>query len=512
MLLRDLLTDPELGLVLLCGEEHVGRPVRGVYVTDLLDPRRYLTGGELVLSGLVWHTGPEDSERFAAALADADVAGLVAGTARLGGAPQDLVDACRRYEVPLLQVPLQVSFNEVTERVLPTRPRHLVSAVASGAEMHTVLVMASAAFGTDCWVLSPEGRAEGGGRSLPEEQRHQLVRQFLQARKLPTTVKVPAAEPGEDSAPEPFVLYPVGSESEPRVVRWFLAVRAAGGSWSAEEESVASELATAVALLRSRLDESCRIAGRTAGVVVRMLLEGQANPADVSARLEAAGLPAHEPMRLVALDVSGDQRIAVTLLGEIAASIEDASVITSLDSGALAVFSAEAEALAGLDQRLQDVLATIEPGLRLPYSHELRVSVGLSDVVRVSGLRGALEEVRYARRLAEHRSARTGLATGAELASHQVLVAAMPDELRRSYHDRLLGSVVSYDATHGSDLVNTLRVFLECSGSWSRCAKLLHVHVNTLRYRIQRIEEITGRNLSEFPDRVDFYLAFQLGA
>ncbi|MER7081077.1 PucR family transcriptional regulator, partial [Saccharopolyspora kobensis] len=98
----------------------------------------------------------------------------------------------------------------------------------------------------------------------------------------------------------------------------------------------------------------------------------------------------------------------------------------------------------------------------------------------------------------------------AELASHEVLLASTPDELRRSYRERLLADLIAYDDVHHSDLVRTLRTFLDCSGSWSRCAKRLHVHVNTLRYRIQRVEEITGRDLSEFPSRVDFYLALEL--
>ncbi|WP_434094065.1 PucR family transcriptional regulator ligand-binding domain-containing protein, partial [Saccharopolyspora kobensis] len=68
MLLGDLLADPELGLVPLHGADRADRPVRGVYITDLIDPRRYLNGGELVLSGLMWHNGPADSERFVAAL------------------------------------------------------------------------------------------------------------------------------------------------------------------------------------------------------------------------------------------------------------------------------------------------------------------------------------------------------------------------------------------------------------------------------------------------------------
>ncbi|MDQ4085159.1 MAG: PucR family transcriptional regulator ligand-binding domain-containing protein, partial [Actinomycetota bacterium] len=50
MLLRDLLTAPELGLRLLHGSEQaLQRPVRWVYTTDLPDPGRYLSGGELVV-------------------------------------------------------------------------------------------------------------------------------------------------------------------------------------------------------------------------------------------------------------------------------------------------------------------------------------------------------------------------------------------------------------------------------------------------------------------------------
>ncbi|WP_103759810.1 helix-turn-helix domain-containing protein [Streptomyces sp. SM10] len=45
------------------------------------------------------------------------------------------------------------------------------------------------------------------------------------------------------------------------------------------------------------------------------------------------------------------------------------------------------------------------------------------------------------------------------------------------------------------------------SGSWQRCAEHLHVHVNTLRYRLQRVEQLTGHSLATLHDRVDFVLA-----
>jgi DNA-binding PucR family transcriptional regulator len=71
--------------------------------------------------------------------------------------------------------------------------------------------------------------------------------------------------------------------------------------------------------------------------------------------------------------------------------------------------------------------------------------------------------------------------------------------------------VLDYDAEHGSDLVGTLRVFLDCSGSWTTAAARLHVHVNTLRYRVGRVEDLLGVDLSNFTERVDLYLALQAG-
>src|SRR5882757_9529320 len=79
MRLRALLDTDALGLRLLGGEEELDRAVRGVMTTDLRDPRRYLTGGELVLTGLAWRRDPDDSERFVRILASAGVAGLAAG-------------------------------------------------------------------------------------------------------------------------------------------------------------------------------------------------------------------------------------------------------------------------------------------------------------------------------------------------------------------------------------------------------------------------------------------------
>jgi DNA-binding PucR family transcriptional regulator len=106
------------------------------------------------------------------------------------------------------------------------------------------------------------------------------------------------------------------------------------------------------------------------------------------------------------------------------------------------------------------------------------------------------------------------LATGATeggvaVDSYQRLLASVPTPVLRSFTERLLGPLADYDARHNAELLPTLRSFLACDGSWSACASRMYVHVNTVRYRIGRIEALTGRDLSALPDRVDFFLALR---
>ncbi len=100
--------------------------------------------------------------------------------------------------------------------------------------------------------------------------------------------------------------------------------------------------------------------------------------------------------------------------------------------------------------------------------------------------------------------------TSDEVASHELLLATVPASVLRSFRERLLGPLLAYDDRHRAELLPTLREFLACSGSWNACAAAMYVHVNTVRYRIRRIEELTGRDLSRLDDQVDFFLALQI--
>ncbi|MFD0856888.1 PucR family transcriptional regulator, partial [Actinomadura adrarensis] len=137
-------------------------------------------------------------------------------------------------------------------------------------------------------------------------------------------------------------------------------------------------------------------------------------------------------------------------------------------------------------------------------------SLGVSNRVGPGELRGAVEEARYARRLAASRTDPVCVVGHDELGTHLILLASVPDDVRHMFTERLLDPLREYDGVHKSDLIRTLEAFLQHDGSWTRCAEHLHLHVNSVRYRIQRIEELTGRDLSRLEDRVDFFLALRL--
>ncbi|MGW0478736.1 PucR family transcriptional regulator [Nonomuraea sp. NPDC003214] len=149
-------------------------------------------------------------------------------------------------------------------------------------------------------------------------------------------------------------------------------------------------------------------------------------------------------------------------------------------------------------------LAADRPGLRL--------AAGISDATAsVSQLGEALETARRGMESARDGEGPVSIMSVADVDSYDLLLAALPMGVRRSFRDHLLGPVEEYDARHGSELLRTLDVFLETCGSWQRAADELYVHVNTLRYRMQRVEELTGRRMSSMRDRTDLYLALRSG-
>nr|WP_225955145.1 PucR family transcriptional regulator [Kibdelosporangium phytohabitans] len=482
-----MLTTAELGLELRVGADVADRPITRVFTATLRDPRRFLTGGELVLSGMEWWQSPDDSEAFVAGLAEAGVTALGAGTAEADGVlPQHVVDACERHNLPLLVVPVHISFATISERVIlglaaeratPNLDRHrrLVAVVTAGGGLAALVAAGATELGADSWVISSAGRVIAATAELRDPAA--LVKRALRSKRMPVVA-------------DEFSVY--ATTSKQRALGWFLVVAGDHRTWPTERQGVAAELATLVELERSRLDEARRIENRAARPLLRLVLAEQTTPSEIQSRLAAT-------------ELGGTEIVTVAASGRAAAVLDD---LLSAFAGPALVGAVDDEVF-GLLGTTEPIAAELKDMVRVmqPAFGPDGLVLGLGRCADANGLRAAVLQARYARKLAERSPGRVTVMAGDEVASHLLLLAAVPDELRRSFRNQIIGPLSAYDETHKSELTRTLRVFLEHSGSWTQAAAELHVHVNTLRYRITRITELTGRDPGRFGDRVDLYLA-----
>ncbi|MBB5173986.1 CdaR family transcriptional regulator [Texcoconibacillus texcoconensis] len=83
-----------------------------------------------------------------------------------------------------------------------------------------------------------------------------------------------------------------------------------------------------------------------------------------------------------------------------------------------------------------------------------------------------------------------------------VALAEISDDTRQLFIDRVLGPL-----KYEPDLLWTLRKYMECELSLKETAKHLHIHINTLHYRLQRIAELTGKRLKDGEQLTKFYIA-----
>ncbi|MFE7578556.1 hypothetical protein AMK18_02440 [Streptomyces sp. CB01249] len=579
MRLRALLENDALGLRLLGGDEELDRSVRGVMTTDLRDPSRYLTGGELVLTGLAWRRDAADSEPFVRILAGAGVAGLAAGEAELGDIPDDLVEACRHHRLPLFAVHETVAFATITEYVVRQvsgeragdlaavvdRHRRLMTSGPTGGGPEVVLDLLGSDLDLHAWVLSPTGRQiAGAGAPLPAAAGAELAGLHLAAVRSGRRAPHRAALGGTT-----YSLFPIrnngrgGAVPPARDVResvlsdWLLAVEADAGDWPAARLDLLQGVTQLIAVERDRRDAARTVRRRLAQEVLELVQAGAA-PAEIAARLRVAtpvllpGLGTAPHWQVVVARVEWDEDgasevrggpVAQALLEEI---LVDPAVTgpDSADRIAVAHTGDEAIALVPLpaapdrpdgeaSDTGSDTASDEDPGaegpgegpalhadallaaVRAPLSAGLgddgRLTLGVSASVHsAEGLRGALEEARHARRVAAARPGRVCAAGHHELASHVLLLPFVPDDVRRAFTARLLDPLREYDRRHRAELIPTLEAFLDCDGSWTRCAARLHLHVNTLRYRVGRIEQLTGRDLARLEDKLDFFLALRM--
>jgi purine catabolism regulator len=516
---RELLRDLDVGV--LAGEANLDAPVRWVHISELADPTPWLSGGELLLTTGLSVPTEEEQRAYIARLADHGLAGLGFGVG-FGHAevPPALVEAAAERDFPLVEIPYDTPFIAVTEKAfarLVNEQYALLQRSIAVQERLQRIVLSERGLDAIASALATliggttvvfDGRGEPQAlhafrRELPEDALAAVGAELRErARRTEARGFVPSHP---ELAPRALALPVAGAETTGLPQAWLVAVKDSGGL-SEFDRVVLHQAVTVVALELLRRHVAASTERRLAGDVLSELVSGTVAGSDLTRRLEPFGLGG----RVTALVLVPPARTAGKGGGPeateaaLAGALRDEAV-----SGLVATANNHVTAL--LPGYLDDELFELAQRVldRVVAKLGTAPAAGAGRAVAAGDARRAYHEARCAL------EARTlGRPVGADANGHGAngngsgTNGAASKPTVATYRD--LGSFQLLLSLQDSD---ALRLFCESLlgpiETGEAAARRLYCHRHTLRYRIRKIEELTGRDLASARDRIEFWLALR---
>jgi PucR family transcriptional regulator, purine catabolism regulatory protein len=536
---REVLADVDI--TLLAGEGNLDVPVRWVHISELADPTPWLSGGELLLTtGIALDTSRRQRD-YIATLADHGLAGLGLGTGFTHDkVPKALIEAARERSFPVFEVPYELPFIALTEhaftRLVNEQYALLQRSIAAQERLQRIVLSER---GLDAIVGALATLI--GGPALVFDGRGELQAMRTFRRELDDEVVAALGEelrerarrgdgsgfvPGHPELAPRALAMPVGGGEDRRAPAgaaggsgavpqaWLVAAKDSGGL-AEIDRLILHQAVTVVALelLRHRVADSTE--RRLAGDVLSAVIAGELEGAELARRLEPFGLG-----------------------GRVTALVLTPSEPTTHEACEAALTEAlRGEAVGGLVAPAGNHVVALMPGFLDDELFELaeravartgealgsRPAAGAARAVPAGRAREAYHEARCALEARElgassrdHRA--NGRANGADapsvatyrdLGSFQLLLSLQDSDALALFCESLLGPIDNGEGHYSGELMRSLEAFIECNGQWEAAARRLYCHRHTLRYRIRKVEELTGRDLGSARDRIEFWLALR---
>jgi len=482
--LRELVAQPALRIGVLEGEAELDRVIEGVHTTDLPHPRRYLLQGEVVLTNGLWFPSV-DADRWVADLALAGVAALGFGL----GSPHPSVpgtvrSACAVRNLPLLEIAEDLSFVAIADaagvggdqrsmfRRHLERARAMVQLMAEGREPAALLGVLHDATGLDAALIDAGARVVAATGETPAPVQAKLAISLARAGRLPAEVAAG--------------LTAFGSSSGHRTHELVLLVGAAPLD---EGRATINQVTDHLEMHGARRRSGREAARALALELIERSRTGRLTDEDHRSRVQALELDPDEPMLVLAGDHETDEMDA-------ALETTAGAFVSAVDSGvtiALAQPCAD-DAVMLVSTALEELGSSPTLGVGAP-------SLGADELER------SIAEALVALRLARSRPPGERVVGLGEIASITHLLGEIDRDVLAGFRTTLLGPIERWDAERNAVLADTLRAFFDHGCRWRATAAALHIHHNTLRYRLKRVEELTGRDLSLVADRLDLQIA-----
>jgi purine catabolism regulator len=481
---EDLLRSPALQLRLIAGESGTSRRVAWAHVSELEDPTPWLFGSEMIMTiGMALPHTAEGQRAYLERLDDNGVACLAVSEGLfVPSLAEEFKAAADERGFPVVEVPIPVPFMAIAQEV--------AAAVQgdTGQRLNAQLQV----FGAVQWLAAGNLSAREIFARLERLSGYSLYACTLQRTQLLEGVPVPPPDCAElipstvtspPTVPGGYVLPVAGSRG---TAGYILAMESPAASPAGV--SVVQHIATVASLQLSMLAHEREMLRRERAETLAEMLQGVLDAAVVARRLAANGFALECGFRLAIVRPQQDAA--------------DDSVADALAAGGLPHL---------ILRQQDDFYVLVQDGI----SASAVLNGAVNATVGFSRAFPAHRSLAIARREAQWALARATEAGRAVVSYGEDRTERWLTNDTADLHalvEQVLGAVIDYDAAHAGGLVPSVRVWLEHDRQTERAAHALHIHPNTLLYRVRRFEEISGRSLASTEGLAEVWLALRASA
>lgn len=511
--LRDLLEIDELGLALVSGREELDRPIRWAHVSELQDPTPWLRGGELLLTtGMGLQGSPALQRSYIRRLVKADIAGLGFGVGfTFDAVPDPIKRAAERERFPIVEVPYPVPFIAVVEAVSSSLAQDQVREAHYSVEIHDRLASLVAEGSGPADVIDEIVELTHGWATLFDMRGQALATSSPAGMSTPDVSELwkglPEGLIGPEGSRTSSQMGPGGRTVSHAVMsgkrQEGILVLGKPDKLSQRDQIAVRHGVTVLGLLLASRRAVIEAERRVAGDVLVDALLGRLEKDELERRLSLAGFPPGAEVAAIVIDAPSMDAdmleeiswIADSSLGRRASSVRVATMkdrVVALVTG---------DDVRGVTEALLEDLDTA-PTLVWPYAP----SIGFGETVPPVLIRRSYLTGTFALRAC---TASKRISGPSDLGSYSMLLGNQPRVVLESLVAAVLGPLLERDADRSSELVTSVRAFIEAGGRWEPGAEALNVHRHTLRYRIRLAEELMARDLTTAEDRMEVWLALK---
>ena len=451
--LSKLVDVAELGLRIVVGAEWAPSwVVSWAHATEMTDPRPHLRGSELVCTVGSALLDAASCARLVEAVHATGSAGICLGIGEVHTQiPKALVKECRRLSVPLIEMAHGVPFLAINDVLADARVREQTGSSQRNTELVSRLLAA----------LRENAALEDMVKVSAETVGGALTFEIANA-----TIDMPASA-GVVQAENDSVTTVSITTMEGNLLRW-------QGTAPEPDADLLSTIGRILEIARQEKADHDNQSRQRVGQLFALVSDGLADSAALMPELQRAGLIGKE-LTVSAWPAETAPLLALHLPGTLIADTPEVTFVVTTSAEAV-----------------------------VDAARDLGLVCGHGSPVDVAHISRGIGEARATLRLAR----RYGKVAGPEsLTSLTGLLEQQPAVRLIPFIDQLIRPLLEHDSLRGSQLMETLRTFIEQQGSLQATAAAQYLHVNTVRYRLQKITALIGRNPLEDGDRTSIAIA-----